>query len=133
MRSIPIVYDVLLRLEIEAHDEGAALRIIEADVAEFGIKRATIQSKFEIIRDDSSSISGKDNLSRHTNGFVIFNGEQKHALLAKIARAIEAALDGDASEGNALVNELTEQFKYLVCNTLDGVQLSFPDNIRHLQ
>lgn len=124
MRILPIVYDVLLRLEIEAKDEVDALKIIEAEVAEIGIDGAAIHSKFEIIRDDSSSVFGKDYLSRHANGFVVFNAKQKQALLTKIGGALEAALNGDASQGNALMNELAEQFKYLGRNTLDGVHLS---------
>lgn len=120
--NMPIVYDVLLRTEIEARDEADALKKIKSDVEAFGIEKALL-SKFEVIRDDNSSKFGKDNLSRHTNGFVVFNAEQKHALLKEIARSLDAAMDGDGSPGNALINALTTQFEYLGRNTLKGVQL----------
>jgi len=124
MQNYPIVYDILLRFEIEAKDEVAALKIIETDIAQFGIEEAINHSKFEIIRDDNISITGKDNLSRHINGFVVFNAEQKQALLTRIASALNAALDGDATQGNTLMNQLSKQFEYLGRSTLDGVDLS---------
>lgn len=119
--TFPIVYDVLMRIEIEARDTAEALKIIAEDISEFGIEKA-VKSGFEIIRDDNEN-PPKDVHSRHVNGFAIFTSTQKLDLVTKIAAALEAAGRGSRAPGDELLKNLARQFAYLDNSELDGVQV----------
>lgn len=119
--AFPVVYDVLMRVEIEARDPAEALKTIAEDISIYGIEKA-VKSAYEIIRDDDS-FPPKDNHSRHVNGFAIFTGTQKLDLLAKIADALESASKGNKAPGDALLAALTKELGYLDNRELDGVQL----------
>jgi hypothetical protein len=117
----PVVYDVLMRVEIEAKDEQQALQTIAEDIAQLGIGTA-VKAAFEVIRDDNA-FPPKDVHSRHTNGFAVFTGEQKLDLIAKVAAALDAAARGNKSPGEALLATLNEKLGYLENSELHGVQL----------
>lgn len=119
--NFPIVYDVLMRVEIEAKDTAEALSIIADDISELGIKKA-VKSGFEIIRDDNAH-PPKDMHSRKVNGFAIFTSAQKRDLVRQIESALEAAGRGDREPGVQLVESLTTQFAYLDNRELNGVQV----------
>ena len=119
--AFPVVYDVLMRVEIEARDPAEALKTIAEDISIYGIEKA-VKSAYEIIRDDDS-FPPKDNHSRHVNGFAIFTGTQKLDLLAKIADALESASKGNKAPGDVLLAALTKELGYLDNRELDGVQL----------
>lgn len=117
----PVVYDVLMRVEVEAEDTAEALTIIADDISALGIK-STVKSAFEIIRDDNA-YPPKDLHSRSVNGFAVFTSAQKHDLVAKIEVALEAAGQGDMAPGRLLLESLEAQFAYLENRELDGIQL----------
>lgn len=107
----PIVYDVLLRTEVAAKNEQAALASIADQIATLGFQG--IESGFEVIRDDNLFPGGKDNRSRHENGFVILSSKAKKELLLNIANALHAAQNGDSAIGEKLLSTLNRQFEYL--------------------
>ncbi|KQY15721.1 hypothetical protein ASD28_22920 [Massilia sp. Root133] len=119
--KFPVVYDVLMRVEIEARDTAEALSIIADDISELGIKKA-VKSGFEIIRDDNAH-PPKDMHSRNVNGFAVFTSAQKHELVARIAIALEAAGQGDRAPGVQLLESLKAQFAYLDNRELEGVRV----------
>ncbi len=117
----PVVYDVLMRTEIEATSSIEASATIALHIKNFGIEKAVISS-YEIIRDDNA-FPPKDVYSRHTNGFAIFTSSQKLELLTMIASALEASGRGDSVPGRELLNSLSSQFAYLENSELRGVQV----------
>jgi len=119
--TFPVVYDVLMRVEIEARDKAAALKAIAEDISALGIEEV-VETAFEIIRDDNAN-PPKDVHSRHVNGFAIFSSTQKLDLVTKIAAALDAASRGDRGPGDMLLNNLAKQFAYLDNRELDGVQV----------
>lgn len=118
--SFPIVFDVLMRTEIEARDIAEASKMIADDIAELGLQES-VNLAFEIIRDDNAH-PPKDVDSRHTNGFAIFTSAQKLDLVTKIAAALDAAEKGNRTPGNELLENLAKQFAYLDNRELRGVQ-----------
>ena len=119
--TFPVVYDVLMRVEIEALSPRAAIDMIAGDIAEQGIHKA-VNSAVEIIRADNAD-GVKDTYSRHINGFAIFTSSQKLELVTRIAAALDGARVGNAAPGKELLAQLTQQFAYLDNNTLQGVQV----------
>lgn len=119
--SSPIVFDVLMRTEIEARDIAEAFKMIAEDIADLGIEKS-VSLAYEIIRDDNA-YPPKDVDSRHTNGFAVFTSEQKLDLVTKVSAALDAALKGDREPGDNLVQALTKQFVYLNNRELDGVRV----------
>lgn len=91
--NFPVVYDVLMRVEIEARNPGDAADTVANQIAQLGIHNA-VSWAYEIIRDDNA-YSAKDNCSRHLNGFAIFSSEQKLELITKLAAALNAAKRGN--------------------------------------
>jgi hypothetical protein len=119
----PIVYDVLLRAEVQATGKLDAIKKIAHDLSVSGALQTGIHAGFEVIRDDSLSPSGKDELSRHMNGFAVFTSEQQRELLLAISKALSAAKNNDESVGQQLLANLTRSFDYLSSRTLVGVSL----------
>lgn len=119
--TFPVVYDVLMRVEIEAKDTADASKTIAGDISVLGIEKA-VKTAYEIIRDDNAN-PPKDLHSRHVNGFAIFTSTQKLDLLTKIAAALEAAGRGNRAPGDELLKSLAKQFAYLENSELDGVQV----------
>jgi hypothetical protein len=119
--AFPLVYDALLRIEIEGRDTTQACRNIEHLISNHGLEKA-LHCSFEVIRDDDS-FPPKDVHSRHVNGFAVFTSTQKLDLVTKIAAALAAASRGDSKPGMELVDSLTEQFAYLNNSELKGVQV----------
>lgn len=119
--SFPIVYDVLMRTEVEARSPADAASMVAGDIAEFGIETA-VSLGLEVIRDDNVN-PPKDIHSRHINGFAVFTSSQKLELITKIAAALDAAARGNKAPGDALLAQLANQFVYLNNDKLDGVQV----------
>lgn len=118
--AIPIVYDVLIRQEVEATNPAEAIAFITEELKE----KVTggLHFGFEVIRDDNK-FPPKDYGSRATNGFAVFTSEQKHELLDKLKDALEAAGTGDSALGEELLNTLRRKFDYMSNSTLVGVQV----------
>ena len=119
--AFPLVYDALLRIEVEAVDTTQACRTIEHLISNLGLEKA-VNCSFEVIRDDDS-FPPKDVHSRHVNGFAVFTSVQKLDLVTKIADALSAASRGDSEPGTELLDTLTKQFAYLNNSELRGVQV----------
>lgn len=118
--TYPIVYDVLIRQEIEARNPEEALKEI-GEILTSGVT-SELHSAFEIIRDDNK-FPPKDIFSREENGFAVFTAKQKHQLLAKLKDALDAAGKGNPAPGEQLLNSLTLKFDYLANSTLLGVEV----------
>lgn len=118
--AVPIVYDVLIRQQVEANNPAEAIQFIAEELKE----KVTggLHFGFEVIRDDNK-FPPKDYSSRETNGFAVFTSEQKHELLAKLEGALEAAGKGNPAPGEALLNTLHRKFDYLANSTLVGVEV----------
>ena len=54
LMTFPVVYDVLMRVEIEARSTAEALKIIAGDISKLGMEKA-VKAGFEIIRDDNEN------------------------------------------------------------------------------
>jgi hypothetical protein len=106
-----IDYDVVLRAEVRAGSEAAALAQIAAYIREHGLPSPGLRHGSEVIRDDAQA-GGRDDRSREVNGFVLLDGHEKHALLAGVAAALEAAGRGDADTGARLLAQLAARFRY---------------------
>lgn len=119
--TFPVVYDMLMRIEIEAQNPVEAERIVAEDIATRGI-RNSVQCAFEIIRDDNEN-PPKDVHSRHVNGFAIFTSEQKLELVTKIVAALDAAGKGNRDPGDELLANLAKQFAYLDNSGLEGTKV----------
>jgi hypothetical protein len=121
--TLPIVYDVLIRSEVQAQSELEAVKQIAEEIHLSGIVPHGIHTAFEVIRDDSLSTTGKDDFSRHVNGFVVFSSEQRNRLIDAIARAVDAAEKGDRSVASELLTKLDKEFDYLEHRHLLGVDV----------
>lgn len=104
----PVVYDVIVRSEIEAKDKDHAVNWLVQSLREGHIKKVD----FEVIRDDNA-FPPKDFQSRETNGFVVLSSRRRHALFDEISAALAAAKSGDSAKGEALLESLREEFAYL--------------------
>lgn len=107
-----VVYDVLLRTEVRARDEEAALTQVASYIREFGVNTAALQPGLEVIRNDALNPGARDDQSRQHNGFVVLDSNEKHGLLRGLQAALEAAGAGDAATGQALLAELEARFRY---------------------
>jgi hypothetical protein len=110
--SAPIVYDLLLRTEVRATDEDAALAQAAGYIRQFGVDRLAWQAGFEVIRNDALADGARDDRSRASNGFVVLDSREKHELVRRFAAALDAACQGDRADGEALLAELAERFRY---------------------
>lgn len=119
--TFPVVYDILLRAEVEARNPSEGVQTILDTIAQHGVDTAAAWA-VEIIRDDNTH-PPKDYHSRHSNGFAIFTSAQKLELVSQIAHALEAAGKGNRTPGNTLLADLTRQLAYLDNSKLDGIQL----------
>ncbi|ATQ78294.1 hypothetical protein CR152_30125 [Massilia violaceinigra] len=116
----PVVYDILLRAEVEAPNKDEAIGFIIDALTRAKSVPEGFYSAFETIRDDNLK-GTKDDDSRETNGFVVFTSAQKHRLLARIANVVEAAAQGDRKPGHELIATLMNEFEYLEHTNLEGV------------
>jgi len=118
--TYPIVYDVLIRQEVEARNPKEALR----DITETLVSGATsgLHSAFEVIRDDNKH-PPKDYISRQSNGFAVFTSVQKQQLLGALKDALDAASKGNPAPGEQLLATLHRQFDYMTNDTLIGVTI----------
>jgi hypothetical protein len=104
----PIVYDVVVRQEIEARDEKHAIEWLAESLRAGRVR----DMGFEVIRDDNA-FPPKDISSREKNGFVVLSSERRYRLFDEISAALEAAKSGDTSKGSALLKDLQSEFDYL--------------------
>jgi len=116
----PIVYDVLIRQEVEGFDSAQTLK--EIDEALVSGESREVHAAYQVIRDYNKYLP-KDYLSREDNGFVVFTSEQKHQLLKGLKHAPDAAGNEDPAPGAQLLKTLALKSHYVANNTFIGVEL----------
>ncbi|WP_027823433.1 hypothetical protein [Laribacter hongkongensis] len=104
----PIVYDIVIRQEVEARDEAEALSTLLSDLR-YGDRSC---ASFEPVRDDNR-YGPKDLESRNNGGHLVLNAEGKHTLLTLILDYAAAYKAGNEATTVELYSEITSTLNYL--------------------
>ena len=120
--KFPIVYDLLLRMEIRAKDKQAALDSLAKQVGKSGFDMAGLEAAFELIRNDNDG-EDRDVASQQGRGFAIFTAAQKRNLVNSITEALQECAKGNAAPGQKLLENLAHELDYMDNPLLAGVKL----------